>query len=57
MDLDISSHISGYDNISTKFDFQGPGDQRRGWHDWNIFYHVRSNPFQPENLNVYSTVP
>ena len=25
MDLDISSHICGYDNILSKFDLQGPG--------------------------------
>ena len=25
MDFNIFSHIYGYDNISSKFDFQGPG--------------------------------
>ena len=53
MDLDISSHICGYDILS-KFDFQCPGLKVKVDMTEIIFYHVRSNPFQPENLNVYN---
>ena len=28
----------------------GSWAQGQGYHDWNIFYHVRSNPSQPKNL-------
>ena len=57
MDFNISSHNCRYDNISSKFDFQGPGLMVKVDILPEIFlYHMRSNPSQPENLNVYNTV-
>ena len=51
MDFSTSSHIYGYDNISSKFDFQGPGLEVKV-----AVTEIFSNPSQPQNLNVYNTI-
>ena len=50
MDFNLTSHISGM-IISWASSTVRSWDQGQGWHDWNIFYLVRSNLFQPENLH------
>ena len=54
MDFDISSHICGYENISSKFDFQGPGLKVEV--DMTEIFFIMWDII-PSNLNVYNTVP
>ena len=54
MDFNVSSHICGYDNISSKFDFQGPGLKVKV--DMAEIFSIMWDLIPP-NLNVYNTVP